>query len=342
MVWGLRACWGWLLLVCENLGSCEAWAKTSHSCEKAPVNSLGGPINWVELSGDLQGGANSVSQADGWHQPAGSVALWGRGFWKGTAYLCMWEKAVPQVLPWCQTLHFLSVCHWCLSSCYPSAGTLRVSMCVVILRETAWDSRNIIHWLSACWFLQPEVMGIHLPSTNPGAGIPGVGSGPLAPEISLLNFYPEFLPMWNKPILCSTPSTSLDTSLDVCGFCSSIIVGLPFSSIHMVLFFFKDFICFYLFVFREEMGGRKRGRDVVASHTHTPYWGPGPHPGMCPDWELNRWPFGSQAHAQSTELLQPGPIPCNHSLCYIFPLWLLSLDWTLSDIIIGTWSSNRR
>ena len=31
------------------------------------------------------------------------------------------------------------------------------------------------------------------------------------------------------------------------------------------------------------------------------------NPGMCPDWELNWWPFGSQAGAQSTELHQPGP-----------------------------------
>ena len=30
------------------------------------------------------------------------------------------------------------------------------------------------------------------------------------------------------------------------------------------------------------------------------------NPGMCPDWESNWWPFGSQAHAQSTELQQLG------------------------------------
>ena len=29
------------------------------------------------------------------------------------------------------------------------------------------------------------------------------------------------------------------------------------------------------------------------------------NPGMCPDWELNWRPFGSQACAQSTELHQP-------------------------------------
>ena len=30
------------------------------------------------------------------------------------------------------------------------------------------------------------------------------------------------------------------------------------------------------------------------------------NPGMCPAWESNRQPFGSQAGSQSTELHQPG------------------------------------
>ena len=33
------------------------------------------------------------------------------------------------------------------------------------------------------------------------------------------------------------------------------------------------------------------------------------NPGMCPDWELNQQPFGSQASAQSTEPHQPRQ-PC--------------------------------
>ena len=32
------------------------------------------------------------------------------------------------------------------------------------------------------------------------------------------------------------------------------------------------------------------------------------NPGMCPDWELNQGPFGSQAGTQSTEPHQPGHI----------------------------------
>ena len=30
------------------------------------------------------------------------------------------------------------------------------------------------------------------------------------------------------------------------------------------------------------------------------------NPDVCPDWESNQWPFGSQASAQSSELHQPG------------------------------------
>ena len=30
------------------------------------------------------------------------------------------------------------------------------------------------------------------------------------------------------------------------------------------------------------------------------------NPGMCPDWELNRLPFGWQAYTQPTGLCQPG------------------------------------
>ena len=65
---------------------------------------------------------------------------------------------------------------------------------------------------------------------------------------------------------------------------------------------------FYLFIFREEKEGdreREKHQCVVASRA--PPTGELTHnPGMCPDWELNQRPFGSQAWAQSTELHQPG------------------------------------
>ena len=53
---------------------------------------------------------------------------------------------------------------------------------------------------------------------------------------------------------------------------------------------------------------------VVASHIPPP-GDLACHPGMCPDWELNQRHFGSQASAQSTELLQIGL----HLLCWSVP-----------------------
>ena len=69
--------------------------------------------------------------------------------------------------------------------------------------------------------------------------------------------------------------------------------------------FFKRF---YLFLFRDR--GREGGREgekhqcVIASHL-SPTEDLAGSQGMCPDWELNRQPFGSQACTQSTELHQP-------------------------------------
>ena len=63
---------------------------------------------------------------------------------------------------------------------------------------------------------------------------------------------------------------------------------------------------------REGKGGRKRERNtdmqeiyqMVASRTPPP--GDLSHnPGMCPDWESNQQPFGSQTGTQFTEPHQP-------------------------------------
>ena len=65
-----------------------------------------------------------------------------------------------------------------------------------------------------------------------------------------------------------------------------------------LLFFKKDFI--YLFLERGREGERKgvKHRCVVACHA--PATGDLAHnPGMCPDWESNWRPFGSQSSAQS-------------------------------------------
>ena len=50
------------------------------------------------------------------------------------------------------------------------------------------------------------------------------------------------------------------------------------------------------------------------------------HPGTCPDWESNQWPFVSQASAQSAELHQSG-------LFIVFWgfLYACKIDWPLNS-----------
>ena len=66
---------------------------------------------------------------------------------------------------------------------------------------------------------------------------------------------------------------------------------------------------FHLFIFRQR--GREREREgekyqcVVACH-RPPTGDLACNPWVCPDWESNRRPFGSQAGVQSTEPHQPG------------------------------------
>ena len=72
---------------------------------------------------------------------------------------------------------------------------------------------------------------------------------------------------------------------------------------------------FYLFIFKNLFTFRERRKEgeregekyqcVVAS-CPPPTVDLACNPGMCPGWELNRQPFGSQARAQSTELDHPG------------------------------------
>ena len=81
-----------------------------------------------------------VSEKEQWPLPGSSI----------------WEKDVPQLSFWCQTLHFFPICHWYLLSCCPSTGAQKewvwVSSCVGPLRETAWESSSFFHWLNPLWF----------------------------------------------------------------------------------------------------------------------------------------------------------------------------------------------
>ena len=111
------------------------------------------------MSADLQGRANSKSQVDGVSDMAPICRLCGSmggGLRKLTmAFVCLsvWKKAVPQLPPWCQTLQFLPLCHWCLASCYPrDAQAQRECVCVSShagsFQGNSWDPRSFFHWLS--------------------------------------------------------------------------------------------------------------------------------------------------------------------------------------------------
>ena len=64
-----------------------------------------------------------------------------------------------------------------------------------------------------------------------------------------------------------------------------------------------------LFIFRERGREGERGRETsmcgCLSYV-TPTGDLAYNPGVCPDWESNQQPFGSQAGAQSTAPPQPG------------------------------------
>ena len=99
--------------------------------------------------------------------------------------------------------------------------------------------------------------------------------------------------------------------------------------------FLKDFI--YLFLERgrggEREGEKQQCGNMVASHT-LPTGDLACNPGMCPDWESNKRPFGLQADTQSTEPHQPGQKRNSLLLCsqmYQFLLlWFLGLLYSMS------------
>ena len=161
------------------------------------------------------------------------VAPWGEGSEKGKWPLLAFPlgESCPPALIWCQILHFLPVCHCCLSSCYPGAGPQRewvwVSLCVGSLGGTAWDSRSFFHILNSHWFLQPEVVGTYFSYIGTLGWGAWCGTGtPHSQDIP-----PQFLSTTHgcgtRPFHISTPPTSLNG----CGFFNSVVIRLPFNSI---------------------------------------------------------------------------------------------------------------
>ena len=75
-----------------------------------------------------------------------------------------------------------------------------------------------------------------------------------------------------------------------------------------ISFIFEDFI--YLFIFRQrgKEGEREGEKHQCVVDSCVPTGDLAHNPGMHPDWELSRQPFGLQASAQPTEPHQPGPL----------------------------------
>ena len=74
------------------------------------------------------------------------------------------------------------------------------------------------------------------------------------------------------------------------------------------LFFLKKIL--FIYFQRQGKGGEREGEKhqcMVASPA-SPTGDLACNPGMCPNWESNRQPFGSQAGTQSTELHQLGQL----------------------------------
>ena len=106
--------------------------------------------------------------------------------------------------------------------------------------------------------------------------------------------------LWENPYWCQehpSPATLIIAKLN------------QWQSIKFCYFIFLK-ILFILFLDRGERREKERERNInvwLLLECH-PTRDLACNPGMCSDWEVNWWPFGSQGSPQSIELHQPGPV----------------------------------
>ena len=111
-----------------------------------------------------------------------------------------------------------------------------------------------------------------------------------------------------------------------------------FPSCNQFLKYLKDFI--YLFLEREREGEREGEKHpcVVASHL-APTADLAHNPGMCPDWESNRRPFGSQPTLSLLSYTSQGPITIFITGNLYF--WIPSLFSTISPTLLPSGNQQR-
>ena len=107
---------------------------------------------------------------------------------------------------------------------------------------------------------------------------------------------------------CIAQHTSVETRIHINQYsvlCSCNIVSFHLCHLFFVFFslYFLNFKRFYLFIFKEGKGRKKRGREtsMCGCLSYIPSGDLVCNPGMHPDWELNWRPFGLQARAKYTE-----------------------------------------
>ena len=149
------------------------------------------------------------------------LCLWG-GLRKGTvasANTSVWEKVAPQVLPWCQKIHFLPTClvpFELLPRCWSSEG---VSLSKSLCRPFKRNCLGIRH----C-FLQPADMVTYHPGTRTLGWGAWCGPGTLCSLDISPDFYPPHVNV-GPAVLCLSYQSQCSF------FFNSVFLGLPFSSI---------------------------------------------------------------------------------------------------------------
>ena len=135
--------------------------------EPRPAIDMEKQLGWGGVSGDLQGGANSVSQFDGvsYMAPAaGSVALWGEGSEKGQWPLLalMPDTSVPpcvplvpfKLLPQCWSSEGVSlsksICGFFKGNCLGLQNFLPLTQSPLVL--TARSCGDLPSWHWGAWF----------------------------------------------------------------------------------------------------------------------------------------------------------------------------------------------
>ena len=129
------------------------------------------------------------------------------------------EEAASRHLPWCQTLQFLPICHWCPSSYCPAGGAQREWVCispksiVVLFRGYSWESHSFFCCPTPTGVYSQKLWEVVFLVLEPWVGWSDVGLGSLTPEGSLPIFICHMW-VWD----CLFHILYLCTSLCLCTF----------------------------------------------------------------------------------------------------------------------------